>query len=139
MPRYCFGKRYTVQTSSVPKVALLDTASEVKHPWRWSSRRSGRRPPHPGRHFVTIVVYFYGGQAFLRGGARIESSIGLHFVPALDPPPRERQVRAHILLVRTHKSSMFQKPVIFWGPGHRALRPPNYRLLKHRRLVASHH
>ena len=37
-----------------------------------------------------------------------ESSIVLHFLPALDPlPTRERRFRGRFLMSRSHKSSMF--------------------------------
>ena len=36
-----------------------------------------------------------------------ESSIVLHFLPALAPPTHEREFRARFLMIRSHKSSMF--------------------------------
>ena len=36
-------------------------------------------------------------------------------LPTSRPPTREQHFGAHFLMLRSHKSSMFQKPVI-WGP-----------------------
>ena len=105
---YCVCMIFCNPSPKLPRV--------IKNCYTGQSRQS-QKPTCAVRSFL----YFFAGQASLCHGARILDSVALRV--SSRPPTLEPQFGGHFLLIRGHKSSMFQNPSFLGSESARSWQP----------------